>query len=56
MGAADKSKPYLLLADEELISLAENDNPRAFAALYDRHSRLAATDPREGACAPGSSR
>ena len=45
MGAADKSKPYLLLADVELISLAENDNPQAFAALYDRHSRLPTPSP-----------
>lgn len=38
---ADKGKQYLHLADEELISLVENDDPKAFAVLYDRHSRPA---------------
>ena len=38
---ADKGKQYLLLADEDLISLVENDDPRAFAVLYDRHGRPA---------------
>ncbi|MGF1470451.1 MAG: sigma-70 family RNA polymerase sigma factor [Rubrobacteraceae bacterium] len=33
-----KGKQYLLLADEELISLVENKDPQAFAVLYDRHS------------------
>ena len=32
---------YLLLADEDLIYLAEGGNTQAFAALYDRHSRAA---------------
>jgi hypothetical protein len=45
LGAADRSKPYLLLADEELISFAENDDLQAFAALYDRHSRLPTPSP-----------
>ena len=31
----------MLLADEELISLVENDDAEAFAVLYDRHSRSA---------------
>jgi RNA polymerase sigma-70 factor (ECF subfamily) len=36
------ARQYLLLADESLISLiAESDDPRAFATLYDRHSRAA---------------
>jgi RNA polymerase sigma-70 factor, ECF subfamily len=34
-------RQYLLLADEDLISLVEDDEPQAFAALYDRHSRAA---------------
>lgn len=38
---ADKGKQYLLLADEDLISLVENDDSAAFAVLYDRHSRPA---------------
>jgi RNA polymerase sigma-70 factor, ECF subfamily len=39
---ADRGRQYLLLADEDLISLVEaNDDPVAFAALYDRHSRPA---------------
>lgn len=38
---ADKGKQYLLLADEDLISLVENDDSEAFAVLYDRHSRPA---------------
>ena len=39
---ADRGRQYLLLADEDLISLVEaNDDPVAFAALYDRHSRTA---------------
>ena len=39
MGVTIRGLQYLHLADEELISLAENDDPEAFAALYDRHSR-----------------
>jgi RNA polymerase sigma-70 factor, ECF subfamily len=31
----------MLMADEELISLAAADNARAFATLYDRHGRAA---------------
>jgi RNA polymerase sigma-70 factor (ECF subfamily) len=38
---ANRGRHYLLLADEDLISLVENDDPEAFAALYDRHSRSA---------------
>jgi RNA polymerase sigma-70 factor (ECF subfamily) len=39
---SDKGRQYLLLADEDLISLVEtNDDPQAFATLYDRHSRAA---------------
>lgn len=38
---ADRSKQYLLLADEDLIALAETEDPEAFAALYDRHSKSA---------------
>ena len=38
----NRGRQYLLLADEDLISLVEaNDDPVAFAALYDRHSRPA---------------
>jgi RNA polymerase sigma-70 factor, ECF subfamily len=32
---------YLLLADEDLIALADGGNTQAFAALYDRHARAA---------------
>ena len=39
---ADPGRQYLLLADEELISLVqEARDPEAFATLYDRHSRAA---------------
>src|ERR671912_820098 len=31
----------LFLANEDLISLTEDGNPKAFAALYDRHGRVA---------------
>ena len=31
----------MYLADEDLVSLVENDDPEAFAVLYDRHSRPA---------------
>jgi RNA polymerase sigma-70 factor (ECF subfamily) len=34
-------RQYLLLADEDLISLADGGNVQAFAALYDRHARAA---------------
>jgi RNA polymerase sigma-70 factor, ECF subfamily len=35
----DSSKRYLMLADEDLISLVGDEDPEAFAALYDRHSK-----------------
>ena len=38
---ADRARQYLLLADEELISLVGQANAAAFATLYDRHSRSA---------------
>ncbi|CAN5459572.1 MAG: sigma-70 family RNA polymerase sigma factor [Actinomycetota bacterium] len=38
---ADNSKKYLTLADEDLISMVGGEDPDAFAALYDRHSRAA---------------
>jgi RNA polymerase sigma-70 factor (ECF subfamily) len=38
---ADRGRRYLLLADEDLISLVEARDAQAFAALYDRHSRAA---------------
>ena len=42
MGQAQRAREYLLLADEELISLVHtNQDPHAFATLYDRHSRAA---------------
>jgi RNA polymerase sigma-70 factor (ECF subfamily) len=37
----DRGRQYLLLADEELISLAGQGEAQAFAVLYDRHSRAA---------------
>jgi RNA polymerase sigma-70 factor, ECF subfamily len=36
---ANKERQYLLLADEDLMSLAGNSDAGAFAGLYDRHSR-----------------
>ena len=36
---ADRTRQYLILADEDLISLVETSDAEAFAALYDRHSR-----------------
>lgn len=36
---ADRKRQYLLLADEELISLVGEGDAEAFALLYDRHSR-----------------
>ena len=36
-----KKRQYLLLADEDLISLTNGGDTQAFAALYDRHSRVA---------------
>ena len=38
---ANRRRPYLLLADEDLISLAEGGDAEAFAGLYGRHSRSA---------------
>ena len=38
---ADRRRQYLLLADEELISLVGQGDAEAFATLYDRHSRPA---------------
>jgi RNA polymerase sigma-70 factor (ECF subfamily) len=38
---ADKRRQYLLLADEDLMSLAGSGDAGAFAGLYDRHSRAA---------------
>jgi RNA polymerase sigma-70 factor, ECF subfamily len=40
-GVANRGRRYLLLEDADLISLVENDDPEAFATLYDRHSRAA---------------
>ena len=39
--AGDKGGRYPNLVDEELISLVVEGNAQAFAALYDRHSRVA---------------
>jgi RNA polymerase sigma-70 factor, ECF subfamily len=36
---AHRESQYLLLADEDLMSLAGNSDTGAFAGLYDRHSR-----------------
>ncbi len=38
---AKRTRNYLTLADEDLISLAETGDAEAFAALYDRHGRAA---------------
>jgi RNA polymerase sigma-70 factor (ECF subfamily) len=38
---ADRRKQYVLLADEDLISLVAQSDAQAFAILYDRHSRAA---------------
>jgi RNA polymerase sigma-70 factor (ECF subfamily) len=39
---AERGRRYVLLADEDLISLVqEARDPQAFAALYDRHARAA---------------
>ena len=38
---ATRGKEYLLLADEDLMSLIETGDAQAFEALYDRHSRAA---------------
>jgi RNA polymerase sigma-70 factor (ECF subfamily) len=36
-----RGRAYLLLADEDLISLVQTNDAEAFAVLYDRHSRTA---------------
>ena len=41
MPQGGREERYLCLADEDLISLTESADARAFAALYDRHSRVA---------------
>jgi RNA polymerase sigma-70 factor, ECF subfamily len=38
---ADWVRQYLILADEDLISLVQTGDAEAFAALYDRHSQAA---------------
>src|SRR5918994_1575418 len=38
---AEPARQYLVLADEDLISLVEAANSEAFATLYDRHNRAA---------------
>jgi RNA polymerase sigma-70 factor, ECF subfamily len=38
---AERSRQYLLLADEDLISLVQTRDAEAIATLYDRHSRAA---------------
>ena len=38
---ADRERQYLLLADEDLISLIAQGDAKAFAVLYDRHCRPA---------------
>jgi RNA polymerase sigma-70 factor, ECF subfamily len=38
---AERGRQYLILADEDLISLVEEADAEAFATLYDRHSRAA---------------
>ena len=37
----ERGRRYLILADEDLISLVETADAEAFATLYDRHSRAA---------------
>ena len=41
MGVAERKREYLLLADEDLISLVAEGDAGAFATLYDRHARAA---------------
>jgi RNA polymerase sigma-70 factor (ECF subfamily) len=36
---ADKGRQYLLLADENLMSLISDGDAEAFSGLYDRHGR-----------------
>jgi RNA polymerase sigma-70 factor, ECF subfamily len=38
---AERGRQYLILADEDLISLVEAADAEAFATLYERHSRAA---------------
>jgi RNA polymerase sigma-70 factor (ECF subfamily) len=38
---ADGDRQYVLYADEDLMPLVEVGDPEAFAALYDRHGRMA---------------
>src|SRR5919112_1427584 len=38
---ADRGRHYLILADEDLLSLVEASDSEAFATLYDRHNRAA---------------
>jgi len=38
---ADRGRQYLILTDEDLISLVEAGDADAFATLYDRHSQAA---------------
>jgi RNA polymerase sigma-70 factor, ECF subfamily len=38
---ADRGRQYLVLADEDLISLVGQGDAEAFHILYDRHSRAA---------------
>jgi RNA polymerase sigma-70 factor (ECF subfamily) len=38
---AGRGRQYLLLADEDLISLVQAKDAEAFAVLYDRHGRVA---------------
>src|SRR5215210_1057675 len=38
---AERGRQYLILSDEDLISLVEAADAEAFATLYDRHSRAA---------------
>ncbi|AHY46894.1 sigma70-ECF: RNA polymerase sigma factor, sigma-70 family [Rubrobacter radiotolerans] len=37
----EKTRHYLTLGDEELISCLEDSDPQAFEVLYDRHGRVA---------------
>src|SRR5918998_3749746 len=37
----DRGRQYLILADEDLISLVQTSDAEAFATLYDRHSQAA---------------
>ena len=41
MDLKTRGRRHLSLADEDLISLVENGEAKAFVALYDRHSRAA---------------